>query len=733
MVAKRLLFVLCVFATGSAWAQSGLDDFPEPVDPQSWVLPEWMTWEDYRPIPGVDWTAPENQPPKKLRAALVVADFADRDFIITQPPGSDYVGVNGEHNPIGIGSIPREDVGQFYAEFLITKPSELNNFHTVNEYWLEDSYGLIGVDATPFGPYRMEGKEHEYGLGDVGGGLDRCPEGDTCGRNFTNELLEASLLDVTTGIVANGGEDYAFRFFLHAGYDESGLWQEFGEMMFPTPEDVTDTFGNPDADKPNWVETRYVDWTSFTAGEAIWSSAVPGVTSTQAEASGQSVYAHELSHIFGVLDNYNNPFSNPPRRSYTGTWAMLSRGTFNGPGGTHQRWRIPATLATTMGSHHMLRNKMRLGFIKPNEVLVVPRDALALTGPVVATIYPRAYPLAPATSDIGLHGLHIPMGLDRSPECDPAIQFDCDGGGYTSYTVEVVDRIGFDSFTSDHGVLIAKNKDVVDLAPFIWAIDAHPEDINTRVPPPPNQDKLVFDFLRPVQVPEKPVWPQEGEGEPVPISPGDARQLADALFHAGTGPGVVSEYVDAANGLHIYVLDTQVDERGVRTYQVGIRAAEDTSGYRSKLQLDALGATSASPGRVAELRYRIANLGTRTDLVRLQPEHPLGWRTQVAHEVIALEPGESRTVSVYVQVPVDAQPRSQAQLALQIRSETDARAAQRVQRRWSIAEGAPAVDSRVQTPSVAGGAVGLWSLLLLLLGLRLRVVAPRAGKAVVLV
>jgi hypothetical protein len=76
-----------MLCAGTVWAQSGLEDFPESVDPQSWVLPEWMTWDDYQPIPGVDWTAPENQPVKKLRAALVVADFADRDFIITQPRG----------------------------------------------------------------------------------------------------------------------------------------------------------------------------------------------------------------------------------------------------------------------------------------------------------------------------------------------------------------------------------------------------------------------------------------------------------------------------------------------------------------------------------------------------------------------------------------------------------------------------------------------------------------------
>ncbi len=91
--------------------------------------------------------------------------------------------------------------------------------------------------------------------------------------------------------------------------------------------------------------------------------------------------------------------------------------------------------------------------------------------------------------------------------------------------------MGTDSFTPDHGVLIAKNK-TAELAPWKWVIDAHPEDI----------DKV--DFLRP-------------DGTPVKVTKGDYRQLSDALFHAGTGPGVVSEYEDAANRLHFYVLGNE--------------------------------------------------------------------------------------------------------------------------------------------------------------------------------
>jgi M6 family metalloprotease-like protein len=707
-VASVLLIV-----AAAASGQDGLESMPPPVDPESWVLPEWMTWDDYRPIPGVNWNDPARQPAKKLRSALILGDFADRDFIVTMPEGADIFGLDGVHNPIGIGGIPRDQVGDFYADFLIRKPQELNHFHTVNEYWLEDSYGLIGVDAEAFGPYRMSGKEHEYGLGgsDAGGAANACPSGDTCGKNFDNELIQASLADVTAGMALNG-EDYDFRFLLHAGYDESGTWAEFGPMLFPNPEDVTEELGNPDESKDNSAGTRYVEWTSFAAAEGIWSHALPGVTSTQGENDGAAVFAHELSHIFGVLDNYNNPYADPVRRSYTGPWENLSRGSFNGPGGVHNRWQIPPTMGATMGSHHMLRNKIRLGFMKPNEVLVLPSQALAASGPVFVTIFPRAYPLFPVTPDIGLHGIEILLPRDMSPACNPGLQHDCDGGGYLSYTVEVVDRIGFDSYTPDHGVLIAKNKDMVDLAPFEWVIDAHPEDINTRVAPPPNEHRAIFDYYRPVVVPE--ILRHADSAEMVPITLGDMRQLADALFHAGTGAGVVSEHVDPHNGLHFYVLGTQLDIRGVRTYRVAVRSLSGAGSAQRGLALAQSVSGRAAPGRVAVATFRVTNTGSATDLVRLDATHAQGWATQLQHTVIEIGAGQTAEVPVYLQVPAGAAT-GETQIDFRAVSETapDARIVSAVPVSVVAAPAGRAVTARF------GGALGT-SLVLLLGAVALR-------------
>src|SRR3954454_670041 len=95
MSARLLVSALAALAlpTASAAAEpAGLAKPPAPLDPQSWVLPEHMAWSDYRPIPGFNWAHDDNQPPKKLRAALVLGDFPDRESLVSRPGGSGPVG-----------------------------------------------------------------------------------------------------------------------------------------------------------------------------------------------------------------------------------------------------------------------------------------------------------------------------------------------------------------------------------------------------------------------------------------------------------------------------------------------------------------------------------------------------------------------------------------------------------------------------------------------------------------
>ncbi|MCT2587859.1 M6 family metalloprotease domain-containing protein [Actinophytocola gossypii] len=582
-----------------------------------------MTWADYRKPPNTNWADPNvDGSVRDFKGALVLLDYPNQPFAVTQPQNSTVFG-----NPSAEAhDVPREEVADFYHDFL-NVPGELNRGHTIHEWWMEDSGGRYGVDLTAFGPYQMPGKSHEYAMEFQGD--DACPAGDNCDRNIRTDGRAAWVADVGQEVPAG----FDFVFFLSAGQDESATWQEFGMMKFPTPEDVTDEFGPPDVSLPNWADTRYVDWTSWASAATIWPNAGGG-SSTQAESSGMSTYAHELSHILGIGDNYNNPYGNPPRRSYSGIWEMLSRGTFNGPGGPHSRWAIPATGGSSMGAQHMLRNKIKLEMVDERNVLRLSRDALADSGLVVADVTARV--VQPGRN--GLSGINIQLdGGDLAPACDPRTDPFCDGGNYDNYTVEVVDRMGADSFTPDAGVLLAKTKNE-DRAPFEWVIDANPQDIG------------MTDYVLP-------------DGTEVPITIGDYRQLSDALFHAGADSGSEYEYVDEANRLHFYVLNLRRNAHGELSYTVAVRSLDGPGPQRRGVRVLP---TSAVPNRdgLATCRFQLGNTGERTpafgehpedvrkhlnsDVYRVEATATDGWAVKVPNHLATARFGQ------YVRVPVHA-------------------------------------------------------------------------------
>jgi M6 family metalloprotease-like protein len=578
--------------------------FPRHRDPKSWVLPENMSWGDYRRIPGVQWLAEGNEPPKTLRAALILGDFQDQKFRVQE----DTVDATGQR---GLGL---EDPSQFYLDYLFKKPEPngFNHGHTVGEYWLENSYGLIGVDAEAFGPYTLAGNMYEYGIPDQTG-ADECPEGSNCDtRDFDAELTAMSLPDVTASQQEHG--EFDFRFLLHAGYDESGVWLNFGQMLFATKEAVTEEFGAPGhPDHRNWAGTRYVDWTSFFAAQQIWSHALPGALSTQGESDGGSTYAHELSHILGVLDNYNNPYAEQPDRAYSGPWDMMSRGTFNGPGGPWERWQIPPTEGGTMGSHHMLRNKIRMGFVPAVEARTLTRSELDAVGVVKVDILQRESP--PPIDDPNLYsGLRIALGQDAS-SCDDAKPL-CDGGGYDHYDVEVVNRQGFDSFIPDHGVLIAKSK-VADASPFIWVIDAFPKDINK------------VDYVR-------------ADGEKFKYTVGDYRQLADATFHYGTARRTKSRYVDDANGIAFNVVGMRRDE-GRLIYEVAVQSLTAAPISREPSVKKTEGKLLR---QVTKQVFEVTNTGQGDAVYRLKVEKT-GAKTRLLNDLIFVPAGGTVKVPVW--------------------------------------------------------------------------------------
>ena len=621
----------------------------EPIDPQNWVNPDDMTWDDFRPVPGTDWADPSIEPTKKkFQAAIVMVDYADQDFAVTQPAGSTPFGMPTEE----AHDIPRADVPEFYRT-LLNEPNELNKGHTVNEYWMEDSDGKFGIEMTAFGPYRLPGREFEYHLEGFG---DDCPKTGNCDRGFREDAKAAWEADQGKGVA----DKFDNVFFIGAGEDESSTWQEFGEMKFQNKEDVTDEFGPPadlkeaDPTLKNWSKTRYVPWTSWRAAASMWPNA-SGNTSIEAESSGRSVYAHEFSHNLGISDNYNNPYGDPPIRSYSGIWDMLSRGTFNGPGGPHKRWYIPTTIGSQMGAHHMLRNKLDLGIVDDEAVVKLSRKKLARKGVLTTDITARE-----VQGEGLLSGLNLKLtGGDRSSCEDEGHTGDkayrCDGGGYDNYTVEVVDRMGSDSFTPDSGVLLAKTKDK-DRAPFIWVKDANPQDIE------------MVDFTRP-------------DGTEAMISLGDYRQLSDALFHAGTDSGSEYEYIDEANGLAFYVLDRDRDENGVLSYKVAVRSLAGKSDVRRGVRLGRPDADRV--GKSFRVEIPIANTGAGaggrfdSDVYRISAKvRGHGWKSWRPKDIMAVRSGERAKAVLYVT------PRRRSSRAtnvfVTVRSESDPSKAKRV-------------------------------------------------------
>lgn len=621
-----------------------------PIDPQRWQDQDEMTWADYRPIPGVNWADPSLVPERALRVALIAIDFPDQPFVITLPRRSDPFG-----NP-QIDPVPREKVPQFYADFF-GKPGAVNHGQTINGFWMEQTRGKVGIPKIEaFGPYRMPRNLFEYGLNEYGQ-AEACPTGYTCNGRMEPDADALWAKDAGADIKKN----YDIILRIYAGYDETGVWQEFGEMKFNSKDDIPAEWGNPDTTKPRWVVTRYVPWTSWKAGAQQW-----GLSSVrQGENSG--TITHEIAHLtFRIGDNNNNPYVQPYRRVGSGPWDLMDRGSFNGPGGPHRRWVVPAAEGAFMPAGLTLRSRMLLKFLAPGQVLELTRSGLAAAGPAVATVVARAVePWAGTFAGISVT-LDGEAPQDRTPPCDIKTDPLCSGTPtWNSYSVEVVQRIGYDSFTPDSGVLIAKNKIKPDsgcgYSCFTWVIDAHPEDIGR------------LDFRKP-------------DGTPVMRTIADYRQLNDALFHAGLDSGSQYEWEDTPNRLHFYVIDVHRDSRGVLSYTLGVRSLDGAGPHARGVAVKAPPAQKMA-GMSGSCRFTVTNTGQVASAGAASPDrqpaahfaHDIfrlsasasapGWSARLLNALVAPRAGAS--VEVPVVVSRTAGSAAQAKITLTATSESD--------------------------------------------------------------
>ena len=635
------------------------DTAPAPIDPQNWTWQDELTWNDYKKLPGPDYSDPSIVPSvKKWKVALVVTDFPGTPFTVSQPVGSTVFGTP----TAAAHDIPRAQVPAFYRDLLNT-PSELNHFQTMNRYWMEDSFGKYGVQLDAFGPYELPGRQYQYFLTDQAGGNNpaHCPAltpAKPCtGLNFRTDARAAWLADVGAAKIA----EYDNVFYVSAGEDESSTWQEFGEMKWMTQDQVPDAFGPKalgDLTQTNWAITRYVPWTSWVSAATNWPNA-SGNTSVEGESSGMSTYAHELSHNLSIPDNYGNPYAVVQQRGFTGMWDMMSRGTFNGPGGPHTRFQIPATQGASLGSQHNMRNKRFLNFVGDADLLRLNRNGLASSGLAVADVTAREVPHTAGD----LAGVRVELDGtvgDNSTPCNYQTDWKCDGvrlngttvtGKYNAYTMEVVQQIGSDSFDPGHGVIINKVKNSSSSCGgsscFAWMIDSHPDDINH------------VDFVKP-------------DGTPKIATQGDERQLNDGSFNAGLDSGSSYEWTDQQNRLHFYVVDKTTDAQGILHYKVAVKSLDGSGPQTRGVALTSGGSTEVAAGQWSTCTFGLKNTGAaattdpalhpqdetaflESDVYRLAASATgTGWSAKILNALTAVKFGDTVKVPVYVTKALNA-------------------------------------------------------------------------------
>jgi M6 family metalloprotease-like protein len=606
-----------------------------PIDPQRVQDQDQMTWADYRPIPRHHWADPSIKPERGFRLAVVGIDFPGQPFVVSLPKGSDPFG-----NP-QIDPVAREKVSQFYADFFM-KPSETNHGQTINGYWMEQSRGKFGItEVEVFGPYRMPKPIWAYGLNEYGQN-EQTPDGTRADSRMERDCDAVWAAELGKDV----RKDFDAVLRLYASYDETGVWQEFGEMKFNTKEDIPAEWGNPNPAKPRWIPTRYVPWTSWLAGSQQW-----GLSSMrQGENSG--TITHELGHFaFRLPDLNNNPYIKPYRRVAAGPWDMMDRGSFNGPGGPHKRWVVPPTQGAAMPAGLMVRNRLENKFVDESELLILGRDGLAKSGLAVAEVTARAVAPAPGTYAGIIIRLDGEKPGDLTPPDDPAVNpLSAGTPNYNFYTLEVVQKIGYDSFTPDNGVLVAKNKDSLrgrnggpnEFNSYIWVIDAHPEDID------------MVDYVK-------------SNGEKVMRTIADYRQLNDALFHAGLDSGSRSEWEDTANRIHFYVIDLKKDKDAILTYTLAVRSLDGSGPQERGAALVAKAGlkvkepntpvlftltnagkpAAADTGSNATANRRGAHFDSDVYRISVSVEGK-GWTARLLNGLAAVKAGRSQPVAVYV-------------------------------------------------------------------------------------
>src|SRR5688500_5712282 len=111
--ASAVMLPLTAADAASVDVDTGLRRYVDPIDRQNCENPDHMKWSDYVAVPGTAWAATDLEPEiRRFRVALVLGDFTDQPFLVTQEQQSHPFGT-----PIAVSDLPEAQVAQFYEDF----------------------------------------------------------------------------------------------------------------------------------------------------------------------------------------------------------------------------------------------------------------------------------------------------------------------------------------------------------------------------------------------------------------------------------------------------------------------------------------------------------------------------------------------------------------------------------------------------------------------------------------
>ena len=350
--AWAVVALVAVTLTGSLAASAAAEIPPDaanhpllqPLDEQNWVDQAELTWDAYKQIRPAAWNdaSGSSGSQSQYRTAVILLHFEDQPFLITQPPGTHPFG-----NPQpGWQPVAPEEVADWYHDYYAV-PNQYNGGQTLHGYWMEQ-LRPIGVSVELFGRTRSRAAARV-----------RHPRRQLQRRRarFARRVTVATRTSALTGNLWRAHRLSLGPVWLRQRLLRDGRARRVVDLAGVRRDALRGPRGHsrrvrasaqrrrqraaqrgrqPDAELGRHAIRRLASWK---AAANHWPNAGGG-TSTQAESSGLSVFAHEFSHLRGLPDNYNNPFADN-ERNFTGYWEMMSRGTFNGPGGTHNRWQVP--------------------------------------------------------------------------------------------------------------------------------------------------------------------------------------------------------------------------------------------------------------------------------------------------------------------------------------------------------------------------------------------------------